>query len=176
VTAERQPAGSRDARTSANASAPLAAPGAGRAASRPAGRIAAWIARQVERGLAETELTLPQYRVLGLLAEGNALPSSLADKLDVRRPSITAVVDGLVARGLVTRTPAEDDRRQVSHAITPAGAALLAAADADVNARLAEIAACLDSEDEARRALEAIELWGKALRNWRHTAVAGAAR
>jgi long-chain acyl-CoA synthetase len=145
--------------------------------ARPVGRIAAWIARQVERGLATTsELTLPQYRVLGLLAEGNALPSSLAHKLNVRRPSITAVVDGLVARGLVTRTPAEDDRRQISHAITVEGLRLLAIADADVNERLVDIASCLDSAKETEAAIASLELWGKALANWASRETAGAAR
>jgi long-chain acyl-CoA synthetase len=145
--------------------------------ARPVGRIAAWIARQVERGLAtNSELTLPQYRVLGLLAESNELPSSLADKLNVRRPSITAVVDGLVARGLVTRTPAEDDRRQVSHAITAEGRRVLAVADADVDQRLTDISGCLDSEDEAAAAIAGIELWGKALANWGSRQTAGAGR
>lgn len=134
--------------------------------------MAAWIARQVERGLATSELSLPQYRVLGLLAEGNALPSSMADRLNVRRPSITAVVDGLVARGLVVRTPAEGDRRQVSHAITAEGRQLLAAADRDVEERLAAIAGCLGSAAQTEAALGGIELWGEALHNWANRQVA----
>lgn len=134
------------------------------------GRIAAWIARQVEMGLVDSDLSLPQYRVLGLLAEGNALPSSMADRLDVRRPSITAVVDGLVARALVVRTPAEDDRRQVTHGITSEGRRVLRAADQAVNERLASIAGCLDSATEADQCLENIALWGKALVSWRNRA------
>jgi long-chain acyl-CoA synthetase len=132
-----------------------------------AGRIAAWIARQVEVGLSESDLSLPQYRVLGLLAEGNALPSSMAHRLDVARPSITAVVDGLVGRGLVVRTHAEDDRRQVTHGITPDGRALLGAADNAVTDRLASIASCLDDESEAERAMADLALWGKALISFR---------
>jgi long-chain acyl-CoA synthetase len=131
-----------------------------------AGRIAAWIARQVEVGLAESDLSLPQYRVLGLLAEGIALPSSMADRLDVRRPSITAVVDGLVSKGCVVRTHGEGDRRQVTHGITEEGRAVLAAADRSVEHRLSSIAAYLDG-DEADQALQDLSLWGKALVNWR---------
>ncbi len=133
----------------------------------PAGRIAAWIARQVEVGLTETDISLPQYRVLGLLNEGNSLPSSMADRLDVRRPSITAVVDGLVAKGLVVRTPAEGDRRQIDHCITPAGVKTLLAADSAVGQRLSGIAACLETPQETDDAMAAIDLWGKALWSWR---------
>ena len=50
------------------------------------GRVAAWLAKRVEVALAQVELTLPQYRVLGILAEGKAAASGLADRLAVRRP------------------------------------------------------------------------------------------
>ncbi len=132
-----------------------------------AGRVAAWIARQVEIGLAKSELSLPQYRVLGLLDEGNSLPSSMADKLAVRRPSITAVVDGLVTRGLVVRTHGSDDRRQVTHCITDEGKRVLCIADEAVNERLRTIAGCLDSESEAAGAIADLALWGKALLAYR---------
>ena len=36
------------------------------------GRVAAWLSKRVEVALAQVELTLPQYRVLGILAEGTA--------------------------------------------------------------------------------------------------------
>src|ERR1700685_331637 len=65
------------------------------------GRVAAWLAKRVEVALAQVELTLPQYRVLGILAEGKAAASGLAERLAVRRPSITALIDGLGARGRV---------------------------------------------------------------------------
>jgi long-chain acyl-CoA synthetase len=137
-----------------------------------AGRVAAWIARQVEMSLAESDLSLSQYRVLGLLGEGMSLPSSMADRLDVRRPSITAVVDGLVNRGFVVRSHAEDDRRQVTHGITAQGRAVLKAADDAVDARLASIAGHLDDEAESAQAMHDLALWGKALINVRHAKLA----
>src|SRR5579875_2609967 len=97
---------------------------------RVVGRTAAWLAKQVEIGLAEVDLSLPQYRVLGLLDESSAVSSDLADRLDVRPPTVTAVVDGLVTRGLVERRPVEGDRRRVAHALTDAGRRLLLAGDA----------------------------------------------
>ena len=48
------------------------------------GRVAAWLSKRVEVALAQVELTLPQYRVLGILAEGSAAASGLADRLAVR--------------------------------------------------------------------------------------------
>src|SRR5579884_2385586 len=100
------------------------------------GRTAAWLAKQVEIGLAAVELSLPQYRVLGLLDESSAVSSDIADRLDVRPPTVTAVVDGLVTRGLVERRPVEGDRRRVAHALTVEGQRLLAAGDAAVFQRL----------------------------------------
>lgn len=115
--------------------------------------------------LADVELSLPQYRVLGLLGEGSAVSSSMADRLAVRPPSITAVVDGLVGRGLVTRSHAEDDRRRVAHRITENGARLLAAADAAVDRRLEQVAGSLGDEALSTQMLDGLALWGRALRD-----------
>jgi long-chain acyl-CoA synthetase len=126
------------------------------------GRVAAWLSKRVEVALATVDLTLPQYRVLGILAEGSSAASGLADRLAVRRPSITAVVDGLVARDLVDRRQEEGDRRRVALRLTPAGARILAEADEVVDASLVSIAGHLPSREEAT-ALRSLELWGRAL-------------
>jgi long-chain acyl-CoA synthetase len=136
------------------------------------GRVAAWLSKRVEVALATVDLTLPQYRVLGILAEGSSAASGLADRLAVRRPSITAIVDGLVARGLVDRRQEEDDRRRVSLRLTPAGARILAEADEVVDANLAAMAAHLPSRDEAT-ALRSLELWGRAMAASRDSALPG---
>src|ERR1035437_5415210 len=94
------------------------------------GRTAAWLAKQVEIGLGSVDLSLPQYRVLGLLDESPAFSSALAERLAVRPPSVTAIVDGLVARGLVERRPVESDRRRVGHALTENGLSATNAAGA----------------------------------------------
>jgi long-chain acyl-CoA synthetase len=126
------------------------------------GRVAAWMSKRVELALVAVDLTLPQYRVLGLLAEGSAVASGLAERSAVRRPSITALIDGLVARGLVERKSEEDDRRRVALKLTAEGAKTIADADRAVDEYLASIAACLPSKDEAM-ALRSLELWGDAL-------------
>ncbi|HVX20958.1 MAG TPA: MarR family transcriptional regulator [Acidimicrobiales bacterium] len=130
---------------------------------RKVGRTVAWLARQVELGACDVGLSLPQYRVLGLLDSGPVISSTLADRLAVQRPSVTAVVDGLVAKGLVERRPGEGDRRQVSHTLTDDGRRVLAAADAAVERRLEAVAGCLPSADLARRAVDDLLLWQQAL-------------
>ena len=90
----------------------------------------------MEIGLATADLSLPQYRVLGLLDESSAVSSDLAERLAVRPPSVTAIVDGLVARGLVERRTVVSDRRQVDHVLTDSGRQALDTADAAVAARL----------------------------------------
>ncbi len=126
------------------------------------GRAAAWLARRVEVALGTVELTLPQYRALGILAEGSSAASGLAERLAVRRPSITAVVDGLVARGLVDRRQEDDDRRRVSVRLTEEGARTLAGADEAVDSYLEGIAQHLPP-DEEQTALISLSLWARAL-------------
>jgi long-chain acyl-CoA synthetase len=127
------------------------------------GRTAARLAKQVELGLATVDLSLSQYRILGLLTEGSAMSSSLAERLAVRPPSVTAVIDGLVARGLVDRTHNENDRRRISLGITAEGQAVLESADRAVNGRLEQIAAGLPSARSSARALDNLALWHEAL-------------
>ena len=131
------------------------------------GRVAARLARQVDVGLAQVDLSLPQYRILMFLAEGSVAASALADSLAVSRPSVTAVVDGLVSRGLVERRHDEGDRRRVGHALTEEGRRVLEEADAAVNARLAEIASFLSDEGDAAAAFEGLEKWRLALDTFR---------
>jgi long-chain acyl-CoA synthetase len=102
------------------------------------------MARQVERAVATVDLTLAQYRVLGVLGDGCEAASRLADKLSVSRPSLTGVVDGLVARGLVRRDPGQCDRRRIDVGLTEAGRLVLAQADAAVDERMERIVQLLE--------------------------------
>ena len=128
------------------------------------GRAAAWLSKQVELALGSVELSLPQYRVLGVLAEGASIPSALAERLRVRRPTVTAVVDGLEVRGLVQRTPGDLDKRSVTHTLTAKVERLLSKANAAVDSRLTDIAASLDDPVLTNQALGSLELWRVAMR------------
>ena len=130
--------------------------------SRP-GRIAARLARQVELGLAEVDLSLAQYRVLMLLSHQAEGASRLADHLAVSRPSITSVIDGLVARRLVVRHPDPEDRRRVEHQLTTQGRELLHRADDAVDARFESIVSHLPDPERAAEAVAGLECWRQAL-------------
>jgi DNA-binding MarR family transcriptional regulator len=67
-----------------------------------------------------------EYTVLTLIAENPAgSPARLARALAVTPPHITALVDRLVARGLVQRKANDEDRRAQILAVTRAGADLV---------------------------------------------------
>jgi len=142
---------------------PLAAAVAAPVDRKTVGRTVAWMAKQVEIGLGAVDLSLPQYRVLGLLDERSSVSSDLAERLGVRPPTVTAVVDGLVARGLVERHPVAGDRRRVDHKVTPEGLALLAAADAAVEARLNIVTDAMDDPAAAEEAFAGLAGWRTAL-------------
>ena len=131
---------------------------------RGAGRTVAWLAKQAEIGLATMDLSLAQYRVLGLLSEGSAVSSAVAERLAVRPPSVTALIDGLVARGLVDRRTIEGDRRRVSLVVTDEGRRAIAAADAVVDARLEGIAEMIGDDDGGAGAVAGLARWLPAMR------------
>jgi long-chain acyl-CoA synthetase len=125
-------------------------------------RAAARLGKVVEKAVGEVDLTLPQYRMLAHLAEGTLAASVLAGNLAVSKPSLTALADGLVARGLVERRAAAGDRRRVDHVLTADGRAALAAADTAVDTRLEGLLAHLP-RPARRRAADGLALWLAAL-------------
>jgi DNA-binding MarR family transcriptional regulator len=107
------------------------------------------------------EVTLPQYRVLVVLASrGPQRVASLAEALGVAPPTATRMCDRLVRKGLVRRRPSRADRREVHLALTPAGRALV---DEVTRRRRAEIARLLERLDPADQSA-IVELFGKLAR------------
>jgi long-chain acyl-CoA synthetase len=127
-----------------------------------AAHAAARLAKVAEVRVEQVDLSLPQYRLMLLLGEGSSVATALAERLTVTRPSVTALVDGLVERGLVERRPDPGDRRRITHALTPDGRAALEKADAVLREGLTELASNL-AADEARAAIRGLSLWIKAL-------------
>src|SRR5258706_11176487 len=104
-----------------------------------AARALALAARSLERAAAARDLTLAQFRVLALIAAGDERSSLLAERLAVAKPTITAVVDGLVDRTLVAREAVAGDRRSIRVALTPTGVAALRAAEQEMGETLGRI-------------------------------------
>jgi DNA-binding MarR family transcriptional regulator len=75
---------------------------------------------------AETDVTLPQYRVLVVLASrGQQRIVDLAEQLAVNSSSATRICDRLETHDLVRREPSPEDRRVVCVSITGAGQRLV---------------------------------------------------
>ena len=78
--------------------------------------------RLAEDNLAETGLSLAEFRVLKLLFEtGPSLMVSLATEQEMTAPGMTLVVDKLEDAGLVRRIRSDADRRAINVAITGRG-------------------------------------------------------
>lgn len=111
-------------------------------------RAVARLARLIER--ADTDLSLPQYRVLAMVAAGDERATRLASRLNLAKPTITAMVESLVERGLIRREEVAGDRRAVGLRITAAGEAALESAEVAMMARVMPV---LDRLDDSERAL-----------------------
>ncbi|MBE3636843.1 MarR family winged helix-turn-helix transcriptional regulator [Mangrovicoccus algicola] len=75
-------------------------------------------------------LTPAQLRVLQIVTGrgGSATPKALATQMGVAQATVTALVDRLVARGMVGRERSETDRRQTNIVISDRGKAAVAEA------------------------------------------------
>jgi DNA-binding MarR family transcriptional regulator len=109
-------------------------------------------ARRLRAEKSDAELSDTAYSVLARLDHlGPLTPSELADHERVQPPSMTKVIAGLVARGLVTRSEHPHDRRQAVVSLTAVGRSEVKETrrrrDAWLARRLAEL------EPEQRRVL-----------------------
>jgi DNA-binding MarR family transcriptional regulator len=90
-----------------------------------ASRLSRTINADVRQQKLSVSLTMGQFRTLSHLAAGMTSSADLAEYLVVTRPTITRLIDGLVRKGLVARTPGAGDRRQVNLELTDAGRSVL---------------------------------------------------
>lgn len=67
------------------------------------------------------DVTLPQYRMLVVLADGPTNLSGLAGALDVAPSTALRMVDRLISAGLVVRSVRPQNRRETHLALTPSG-------------------------------------------------------
>jgi len=103
-------------------------------------RAVAILSRHFERTCAETGLSLPQYRLLLWVRHGPTRAAELADRAAVRRPTLTALVDGLENEGLLSRAAVEGDRRGIRLAVTERGIQALASTEARLGKLLSDFA------------------------------------
>ena len=106
------------------------------------------LARLLERAC--THITVAQYRLLAMIADGAERASQIAGRLALTKPTVSATIETLVERGLVTRATADDDRRALRLQITPEGRAVLATAERAMRERLDDVLARVDDADDVR--------------------------
>lgn len=96
------------------------------------------------------EMSVPQFRTLGFVYrnEGASL-SEVGDHIGLTLPTMSLLVDGLVARGLVSRRTDAEDRRRMTLTLTEAGRARLESARAATMANLEERLRQLSASDRA---------------------------
>lgn len=94
------------------------------------------------------ELSLPQFRALAFINRHPGVSlSDVAEHIGLTLPSMSKLIDGLVARQLVSREISPDDRRYVTLALTESGQTTLQSTRAATQAHLAQLLAALpDSE------------------------------
>jgi DNA-binding MarR family transcriptional regulator len=109
------------------------------------------LARLLERAC--TELTLSQYRLLAMIADGAERASQIAGRLAVTKPTVSATIETLVERGLVSRAMADDDRRALRLQITAEGRAVLGAAERGMREQLDALLIHVDDPQAVRLAL-----------------------
>ncbi|MBL4696460.1 MAG: MarR family transcriptional regulator [Rhizobiaceae bacterium] len=81
--------------------------------------------RRLNKQLSEEGVPLDQWRILGVLFESDGLTMrSLADAVTLNRPTMTKIVDKLVADGLCYRVPDPKDRRKVRIFLSEQGKSL----------------------------------------------------
>jgi DNA-binding MarR family transcriptional regulator len=114
-------------------------------------RAVARLARVLER--ASGDLSMAHYRVLAAVADGDERASRVAARLALGKPTISASVDALCRRGLLTREDVAHDQRATTLRLTDAGATALQAAEAAMTQRLGQVLAHTTRGAEAGAAL-----------------------
>src|SRR5262245_39508737 len=98
--------------------------------------------------------------MLTALSEGGERSARLAERLTIRKPTVTALADGLVAAGYAERSSEPGDRRIVRLHITAAGRRALERAEQAYAERLGAV---LDEVPERRRGVQARMAIGEGL-------------
>jgi DNA-binding MarR family transcriptional regulator len=105
------------------------------------------------------DLSVPQFRTLAYLSrhEGASL-SDVAEHIGLTLPSMSKMMDGLVARQLVTREISSSDRRRVTLRLTPLGRTTWQSAREATQAHLSQRLAALSASERSLlvRAMQAL--------------------
>jgi DNA-binding MarR family transcriptional regulator len=100
------------------------------------------------RAQRRADISVPQFRAMGFIdANDGASLSDLASHIGLTLPSMSKLIDGLVARELVTRTSHSADRRRICLSLTTLGREELRAAHRSTEKFLADRLSSLPDDD-----------------------------
>lgn len=117
----------------------------------------------LNEGLLDSPFSLAEVRVMyELYVRGPAMPSELADRLDMDRGYLSRLLARLDEQGLLKSEASQADRRSRSVSLTRKGKTAFARLDAKSQAQAAELIAPLDSRGR-RRLMSALREMRRAL-------------
>jgi MarR family transcriptional regulator, lower aerobic nicotinate degradation pathway regulator len=96
------------------------------------------------------DLSMIQTRLLGILRDRHPTMQELARLLALDKSSVTGLIDRAEKRGLVQRTPSNDDRRTIHVGLTSAGRRAIARVGRGFRADMASATRCLSAADKKR--------------------------
>jgi DNA-binding MarR family transcriptional regulator len=118
------------------------------------------VIRRIMRSHRLPGLSVPQFRILALLNfSPEASLSLVAEYVDSSLPAASRLVNGLVAKKLITRCECDRDRRQISLKLTNKGQAAFCDSRRATRRQLADSVSAL-SPAQRRRVCDAMELLG----------------
>jgi DNA-binding MarR family transcriptional regulator len=127
-------------------------------------RALARVSRFLER--ASDELSLAHYRVLSAVASGDERASRVANRLSLGKPAVSAAVDALTQRGLMSRSDVKGDQRATTLSLTADGQALLSRVETEMTERLKQLS---ERTPDASQLLESLVWMGAAIDELRAT-------
>jgi len=109
------------------------------------------VSRALDRALGEVGASAEQWRVLDRLADEEGRPiGELAQHLAMNPPTMTKLIDRMVAAGLVQRIVDAEDNRRVLVVITDAGLALYGKLSTKASAFHADLSETLSAREAAQ--------------------------
>jgi DNA-binding MarR family transcriptional regulator len=105
---------------------------------------------------ASDELNLAHYRVLSAIASGDERASRIAHRLALGKPTVSAAVDAMCQRGLLTRSKSQTDQRVAALQLTSEGRAVLARVEAAMVARLDALCSRVPDPEQVRSSLVSV--------------------
>lgn len=112
------------------------------------------LSKVVEITLADVGLTLNQYRMLTFVDAGVPSMREVGQRLAMKPPNVSNLIDGLVGRGLVEREKHVADGRRWALQLTETGAGLLADAERRAEATISAVLVGDPDRDALRTGLD----------------------